>query len=121
MTIPRSSLLPALALAAALLAGCGDDDDPSDAAADSTSTEIVTMEESRYMPRTLEVATGTEVTFENTDPYAHTVTAAEGSAATFDSGDLAQDETFSRSFDEPGTYEYFCQIHPTMQAEVIVS
>ena len=135
----RTFLIPPVLLATVLLGACGGDDDgvavTDTTAADApepTGTETpaegdaaadggVTIERSRFGPEVLEVAAGTTVTFENTDPYAHTVTSADDSAADFDSGELAQDETFEQTFDEAGTYEYFCQIHPTMTAEVVVS
>ncbi|HSP03780.1 MAG TPA: plastocyanin/azurin family copper-binding protein [Acidimicrobiales bacterium] len=116
---PRRALLPSLVLAAVLLSACGDDDDST--AADAPAADaVVTMEESRFAPDSLDVAPGTEVTFENLDPYAHTVTAAEGSTAEFDSGQLGEGDTFVQTFDDAGTYEYFCEIHPTMRAEVVV-
>jgi plastocyanin len=118
MTIPRRSLVPSLVLAAALLGACGDDDDGG-AAADAGAT--VTIEQSRFAPDPVEVAVGSEVTFENLDAFAHTVTSAEGSDLEFASGELGPDETFTQTFDEAGTYGYFCEIHPTMRAEVTVS
>lgn len=136
MTNSRTFLIPSLVLAAALLAACGGDDDTATEATETTSDptatesasedaseggDTVTIEQSRFAPDPLEVAAGAEVTFENLDPFAHTVTSAEGSAAEFDSGDLGQDATFTQTFDEAGTYEYFCEIHPTMRAEVVVS
>ena len=120
-TTPRHRLLPCLVLAAALLGGCGGDDDDSAVAGDPAGGGAVTVERSRFAPDSLEVAAGTEVTFENLDPYADTITSAEGSAVEFSSGELAGGDTFVQAFDEAGTYGYFCEIHPTMQGEVVVS
>ncbi len=132
MTTPRHLLIPCLALATVLLGACGGDDDtvadPTEESTSSVTTEaaepadgdVVTLERSRFAPDSLEVAAGTEVTFENLDSYAHTVTSAEGSAVEFSSGELAGGETFAQSFDEAGTYSYFCEIHPTMRGEVVV-
>lgn len=123
---PRPLLISSLVLAAVFLGACAGDDDAADATETGSeepaaSGDTVTIERSRFSPDPLEVAAGTEVTFENVDPFAHTVTSAEGSAVDYDSGELTQDETFARTFDEAGTYAYFCEIHPTMRAEVIVS
>lgn len=78
------------------------------------------IERSRYAPTDVTVAAGGSVEYVNLDPFDHTVTAAEGSSLAFDSGDLGQDETFTQVFEEPGTYDYFCTIHPTMRATVTV-
>jgi plastocyanin len=80
----------------------------------------VSIAASRFDPRQATVAPGGTITFVNTDPFAHTVTAAEGTTVPFDSGDLGQDAMFVMSFADPGTYDYFCTIHPTMTATVVV-
>lgn len=117
MSSTRRTLLPSLVLAAVLLGACGGDDDAGDAAA----TVTVTIERSHFAPDPVEITAGSEVAFENLDAFAHTVTSAEGSEMAFDSGELGQDEVFTQTFDEAGTYAYFCEIHPTMRAEVVVS
>ncbi|MFQ5553059.1 MAG: plastocyanin/azurin family copper-binding protein [Thermoplasmata archaeon] len=71
-----------------------------------------------YMPATLTVPRGTEVTWFNQDLLIHTVTSETG---LFDSRDLGPGGTFSYNFTEPGTYRYFCIPHPWMQGEVIVT
>ena len=66
------------------------------------------------------------------DPGVHTVTSGtvtqDGGTVTihpdgtFDSGEIATGKTFTRKFDTPGTYTYFCRIHPaTMQATITVT
>lgn len=80
-----------------------------------------------YDPLDLEVEVGTAVTWTNNDEVAHTVTSGEsdGTAGeadgTFDSGFIEPGETFSYTFDEPGTFTYFCTPHPWMQATVTVT
>ncbi len=64
------------------------------------------------------VEAGSTVTWTNVGDATHTVTADDGS---FDSGDLATDDTYSVTFDEPGTYTYACSIHPDMIGEIIVT
>ena len=107
--------LGAVALVAGL-AACGDDSD----AADETSASSVEIERSRYAPADLTVASGDEVEFTNLDGFDHTVTSADDSPVEFDSGSFGQDETFTQQFDGPGTYGYFCEIHPTMRGSIIV-
>jgi plastocyanin len=112
-------LIACSVLAPALLASCGDDDDAT-GGGDATAAAEVTIERSRFEPRELTVAPGTEVSFENLDLATHTVTAADGSDLDFDSGSLGQGDVFTQTFDEAGTYDYFCEVHPTMRASVSV-
>lgn len=145
-----SSLLRVVAFSAAaagLLAACGGDDsstssgpvgtaaesaDTGDTTGTTAATETggeasdeageptVTIERSRFVPEDVTIAAGGSVEWVNLDPFAHTVTARDDSAMDFDSGELAQDETFTQTFDEPGTFRYFCRIHPTMRGTVVV-
>jgi plastocyanin len=64
------------------------------------------------------VAPGTSVTWVNNDQVPHTATANDG---TFDSGTLQPGQSYSFTFDKPGTYAYHCNIHPYMTATVTVS
>jgi plastocyanin len=51
------------------------------------------------------------------DAVAHTVTSDTG---VWDSGTLATGQSYSHTFDQPGTYPYHCAIHPFMKATIIV-
>ena len=82
------------------------------AGGDDVATEIA-----RFAFETpIEISVGTSVTWTNTEEP-HTVTARDGS---FDSDRIPQGESFTHTFDEAGTFEYFCQIHPAMEGTVIV-
>lgn len=70
-----------------------------------------------FAPTPIEVPVGTAVTWTNLDPTAHTVSASDDS---FDSGTLESDARFETTFERPGTFAYFCQIHPTMRGTVRV-
>jgi plastocyanin len=64
------------------------------------------------------VPLGTTVTWTNNDPgQIHTVTAADGS---FDSGFLSTGQSWSYTFDNPGTFDYSCTPHPWMQGRIEV-
>lgn len=63
------------------------------------------------------VRAGTRVTWINHDDDAHTVTS---STDVFRSPGLDTDDTYSYTFTKPGTYEYFCTLHPLMRGKVIV-
>lgn len=71
-----------------------------------------------FAPPDLPVATGTEVTWRNQDPAEHTVTADAG---LFGSDPLAQGQQFSTRIETPGTYAYFCAIHPSMRGTIEVT
>jgi len=70
-----------------------------------------------FQPRSLEVPVGTTVVWTNQDAIQHSVTAADGS---FDSGFFTQGGTFARTFEQPGTYTYYCARHASMQGGVTV-
>jgi len=72
-----------------------------------------------FLPESNTVTTGTTVVWSNDDAAVHTVTAAGGN---FDSGRLPPGSTFEYVFIEPGTYEYFCSLHPrTMAGRIVVN
>ena len=70
-----------------------------------------------YGPNPLEIAPGTTVTWRNEDTTPHTTTDVDFG---FDSGYMAQGDTWTRTFETPGTYPYFCVYHPRMRGTVIV-
>jgi plastocyanin len=87
---------------------------PSGEAARSEKVEIV---EFAYDPDPVVVAAGGKVIWQNEDTAPHTATADDGS---FDTGTLEKGKLKSETFKEPGTFTYFCQIHPTMHGTVEV-
>lgn len=72
-----------------------------------------------FGPATLTVKRGTTVTWINKDGDAHTVTAV-GARPLFASNPFDTGDSFSFTFNAPGTYAYFCKIHPTMKGTVVV-
>ncbi len=133
--------LLALAVTAVLFAGAcggGDDDSASDASvtptttAETTDGAAVEMKLIAYRPESITVDAGTTVTWTQKDAGSHTVTSGTVEQGTggvteqpdkkFDSGNLATNKTFEFTFEEPGTYQYFCAVHPaTMRGRVQVS
>lgn len=89
---------------------------------DEETSASVTIQNFEFDPASTEVAAGTTITWTNEDGVTHTVTAGEPGAAedTFDQS-LDAGSTAEISFDEAGTYPYFCAIHPSMTGEVVVS
>jgi len=69
-----------------------------------------------FGPQELKVKAGTTVTWTNEDDIPHTVV----SPNSFRSKALDTDGKFSFTFTTPGTYKYFCSLHPHMTGTVIV-
>jgi plastocyanin len=68
--------------------------------------------------QTITVPAGTTVTWVNNDDTPHTVVADDHKS--FRSKPLDTDDKFSFTFTTPGTYGYFCSIHPHMTGKVLV-
>jgi plastocyanin len=92
-----------------MLAGVG--------AAPVASGPVVPIENFAFGQPALAVPVGTTVTWVNHDEELHTVTSA---AQVFASPGLDAGESFSYRFTAPGTYTYFCALHPNMTARVVV-
>ena len=124
-------------LAVLLLAGCGDDGSdtsssgdaatapaageqtgnapaPSGDAVRSAKVEIVDF---AYQPATVRIAAGGKVIWQNQDSAEHTATLDDGS---FTTGTLAEGKLKSESFKTPGSFSYYCEIHPDMKGTVEV-
>jgi plastocyanin len=83
----------------------------------AAATPDVKIDNFSFGPSTLMVAAGTTVTWTNRDDIPHTVVSTEGA---FKSKAVDTDEKFSYTFAKPGTYSYFCSIHPKMTGKVVV-
>jgi plastocyanin len=70
-----------------------------------------------FGPSTLTVPVGTMVTWTNQDDLPHTVVSAE---KVFQSKALDTGDKFSFTFSKPGTYDYFCSMHPRMTGKIVV-
>lgn len=71
-----------------------------------------------YEPAMVMAASGDTVTWTNNDSVPHTVTSSTG---LFQSGTMQPGDTFSFTFTDPGTYDYFCEFHAGMTGQVMVS
>jgi len=119
MWLPRTTLVSALVVAALSLGGapasanggCGVP--PSDGTGDT-----VEMTANCFQATVLHVEPGSEITWVNHDPYAHTVTGVGGSWGDFT--EIAKGESVSYRFDANGVYLYSCLIHLGMVGAVVV-
>jgi plastocyanin len=80
-----------------------------------TSVSIVDF---GFDPGSVTIDAGSTVTWTNTGNATHTVTSDDGA---FDSGNLASGDSYSFTFDTPGTYNYHCAIHPNMTGTIVVN
>jgi plastocyanin len=111
-----------LALAAAVaLGGCAAGGNGSGTGGDTggggggTGENEVAMVNNTFQPSRIEIAVGDTVTWRNDDSVQHTVTGDD-----FDSGVVRAGGRFSQTFDQVGTYDYRCTIHPSMVGQVVV-
>lgn len=121
-----ASFTKAAARAATAVLVCGSaacfSDDPvaTDGECESFAQNVtVQIHDFRFEPAVACVARGGEVTWVNAGAELHTSTGA-APARLWDSGLLSNGETFSRTFNEAGEFDYFCIPHPFMQGVVIV-
>jgi plastocyanin len=111
--INRLLLLAAVTFAAA----CGADGNRQDGAAavgDEPGTVVVS--DVTFSPDAVEIDAGEAVTWSFEDRMPHDVTFDDGPASP-----QMKTGTWERTFEEPGTYEYICTIHPNMKGTVAVS
>ncbi|MCV0431734.1 plastocyanin/azurin family copper-binding protein [Nitrosopumilus sp.] len=75
-----------------------------------------------YIPSIVTINSGQKVTWVNEDSAFHSVTSGsyEEPVDLFDSGHLDPFESYTLDFDEKGTFDYFCTLHPWMKGQVIV-
>lgn len=87
------------------------------------STDVLSKDIKNSTHQTFEVPVGTTVTWTNQDGLPHTTTSGTPGDETgvWTSDFLQRGDSFSFTFDQPGTFQYFCKVHPqTMQATVTV-
>ena len=112
ITIVRN-IWVAIALTAAVLAAAATFPAASVQAADTE----VNIDQFAFHPQRITVRAGTTVTWTNEDDVPHTVAS---SGKLFKSKALDTEDKFSFTFTTPGTYDYFCSLHPHMTGAVVV-
>jgi plastocyanin len=127
-------------LLAVLLAACGDDDAgessdgtglggagggadeaeaPDDVVViDDDRTDVAALDNS-FRPEDIQVRPGTTVVWTNRGRNDHDVLPTEGDAWGVEVADFTPGDVYSATFDEPGTYDYYCSIHGTKTAGMI--
>ena len=107
-----------LALCSVAVPGMAADAAAKKSTASSSKGMEVTIEKFAFQPKELSVPVGTKVVWTNNDEEPHTVTSPGEqfkSSKALDGGD-----TYSVTFSKPGTYTYFCTVHPFMTGTITV-
>jgi amicyanin len=112
---PLSSFVTIILLTISLIAAPHAQEQPAGNA--SALSAAVLIGNFTFTPAEITVAPGTTVTWTNGDDIPHTVTATNKA---FRSKAMDTDQRYSFTFTVPGTYDYFCSLHPQMQGKVIV-
>ena len=88
------------------------------AKAQQTGDAQVTIDNFTFSPGALTVKTGSTVTWTNRDDIPHSIVCP---ALGLKSHVLDSDQSFSNPFNQAGSFDYFCGIHPHMKGKILVS
>ena len=80
-------------------------------------TTEIKVDNFTFSPETLTVPANSTVTWTNKDDVPHVIASTDG---LFRSKGLDSDDHYSFKFTKPGTYNYFCSIHPKMTGKIVV-
>jgi amicyanin len=83
-----------------------------------TAVAAVGIDNFTFNPQTVTVKAGTTVTWTNKDDIPHGIAATNNAFKR--SPALDTDDSFSFTFTTPGTYQYFCYVHPHMTGTIVV-
>lgn len=88
----------------------------------SVSENTITIRNFAFDPQTLTVNAGSIVRWVNYDRVTHRIVFIDtaGRDTDVDSSVLSASQSWSSKFDKPGTYNYYCKIHPDMKGKIIV-
>lgn len=88
---------------------------PTQQPQNAVEANTVTIANFAFNPNTLTVKVGTKVTWINQDSVPHRI-----KSDTFNSADLNQDDKFEFTFNNQGSFDYICGIHPSMTGKIVV-
>jgi plastocyanin len=101
-------------------AGCSDNNSPTGPGNGGTpGTNEVFMQNSAFTPPNLNVAVGTTVKWINKDNLTHNVI-SQNPNEPFNSGNMNLNAEFIHTFNEAGTFNYHCSLHPGMTGVITV-
>jgi plastocyanin len=116
--------LSTLLVLVAIIAGCASTNGMGTAqptpALPSGMTNVVAIKDFAFSPSTLTIKAGDTVSWVNQGSAPHTVVSDSGSPVKFQSAELQTGASYSFTFSKPGTYPYYCSVHPSMTATIVV-
>jgi plastocyanin len=123
-SIVHKAAFPAVAAALALGLGvtaCGSSGGSGAASTDTlapvqSGAVTVAAEDNNFVPQTLTVTEGTEITFTNEGRNQHNLIAVEETPFSVETASFEPGESFAWKASKPGTYRYYCSIHGTATA-----
>ena len=113
----RTAVAVLLIALAILLVACGGGGSGAREASPVATGSVVMTADNQFQPAHIEVPARTTVTWTNASQAQHDVKFDDGPS----SDRLNFGATFQRVFDDPGTYDYVCTIHPGMVGRVTVT
>jgi len=89
------------------------------AAAAAAVARTVSIGNFAFNPQNIEVPVGTKLTWSNDDDVPHTIVSTDVNPV-LKSPPLDTDQKYTTLLDRPGTYRYFCSLHPHMTGTIVV-
>ena len=83
----------------------------------SATNAVMTLQSRQFSPRVRVVVSGSTIEFPNNDPFSHNVFSKQNGG--FDTGVYGRGKSRDQTFEEPGVYPLYCNVHPRMTAFVI--
>lgn len=81
-------------------------------------TPIIEIKDFSFNPSELSIKVGESIIWTNLDSAPHTITSISGDE--IKSNSLNKGETYLHEFNQAGTFEYYCSLHPSMKGKIIV-
>lgn len=97
--------------------GRGGRNSTSDPSHQGSAEQTIIIEDFAYAPGNLQVPLGANVTWTNRDGAPHSATAQDES---WDTGVLGKGKSGTVAFSIAGTFDYYCSVHPSMKARLVV-
>jgi len=97
---------------------CSKSDSNTSGGGGGTNANMVSIQGMQFQPASITVVIGSKTTWTNMDSQTHTVTSDDG--ASFNSGNISPQGTYTFTATQTGVYAYHCAIHPEMHGTLTV-